>query len=106
MAIDKLSIDDLLIDNIPGAAPPEDTPNKEPIDPQQPDLTCTPDPTKTKAHRQVVGVENVGGKHMAKQLDCTTSITSTQNNGINGIHFGLHTTFSRLSCLASKQKHG
>jgi hypothetical protein len=62
MAIDKLSINDLLIDNVPGAPPPEDTPNEEPIDPQQPDLTCTPNPTKTTAHRQVVGVENVGGK--------------------------------------------
>jgi len=59
MAINKLPINDLLIDNVPGAPPPEDTPNAEPIDPQQPGLTCTPDPTKTKAHRQVVEVENV-----------------------------------------------
>jgi len=66
MAIDKLSINDLLLDNVPGAPPPEDTPNEEPIDPQQPDLTCTPDPNKTKAHRQVVGVENVGGKAYGK----------------------------------------
>ena len=50
MAIDKLAIDDLLIDNVPGAPPPEDSLNKESIDPQQPDLTCTSDPTKTKAH--------------------------------------------------------
>ena len=62
MAIDKLSINDLLLDNVPGAPPPEDTPNEEPIDPQQPDLTCTPHPTKTKAHWQVVRVDNVGGK--------------------------------------------
>jgi len=40
---------------------------------------------------------------MAKELDCTTSIESTQNNGIHGIHFDLHTAFSRLNCLASKQ---
>jgi len=60
IAIDKLWINDLLIDNVPGAPPPEDTPNEEPIDPQQPDLTCTPDPTKTKAHRQVVGVKMLG----------------------------------------------
>jgi hypothetical protein len=106
MAVDKLPINDLLLDNVPGAPPPEDTPNEEPIHPQQADLTCTPDPTKTKVYRQVVGVENAGGKHMAKQLDCTTSITRTQNNGIHGIHFGPHTTFSRLSCLASKQKPG
>jgi len=32
MAIDMLSINDLLIDNVPGAPPPEDTPNEEPID--------------------------------------------------------------------------
>jgi hypothetical protein len=66
MAIDKLSINDLLIDNVPGAPPPEDTPNEEPIDPQQPDLTCTPDPTKTKAHRQVVGLENARGEANGK----------------------------------------
>jgi len=62
MAIDKLSINNLLIDIVLGVPPPEDTPNEEPIDPQQPDLTCTPDPTKTMAHWQVVGVENAGGK--------------------------------------------
>jgi len=66
MAIDKLPINDRLIDNVPGAPPPEDTPNENPIDPHQPDLTCTPDPTKTKAHRQVVGLENVGGKAYGK----------------------------------------
>jgi len=43
---------------------------------------------------------------MAKQLDCTISIASTQNNGIYGSHFGHHTTFSRLSHLASKWKPG
>jgi len=66
MAIDKLSINDLLRDKVPGTPPPQDTLNEEPIDPQQPDLTCTPDPTKTKAHRQVVGVDNVGGKAYGK----------------------------------------
>jgi len=66
MAIDKLSINGRVIDNVPGAPPPDDTPNTEPKDPQQPDLTCTPDPTKTKAHRQVVGVENAGGKAYGK----------------------------------------
>ena len=50
MAINKQSMDDVLLDNVPGAPPPEDTPNEEPIDPLQPDLTCTPDPTKTKNH--------------------------------------------------------
>jgi len=66
MAIDKLPINDRLIDNILGAPPPEDTPDEEPIDPQKPDLTCTPDPTKTKAHTQVVGLENAGGKAYGK----------------------------------------
>jgi len=66
MAIDKLSIHDPLVDNVRGAPPPEDTPNAEPIDPQLPDLSCTPDPTKTKAHRQVVGVENAGWKAYGK----------------------------------------
>jgi len=66
MAIDKLPINDRLIDNVLGAPPPEDTPNEDPIDPQQPDLTCTPDPTKTNAHRQVVGLENAGGKAYGK----------------------------------------
>jgi len=62
MAIKKLSITDLLIDNAPGALPPDDTPNEQPIDPQQADLTCTPDPTHTRAHGQVVGVDTAGGK--------------------------------------------
>jgi len=43
---------------------------------------------------------------MAKHLDCTTSIESTQNDGIHGIHFGPHMTLSRLSCLASKRNPG
>jgi len=47
------------MDNVPGALAPEDTPDKETIDPQNPNLTCTPDPTEEKAHRHVVGVENV-----------------------------------------------
>jgi hypothetical protein len=68
MAIDKLPINDRLSDNTLRAPPPENTPNKEPIDSQQPDLTCTPDPTKTKAHRQVVGVEYAGGKAYGKAI--------------------------------------
>jgi hypothetical protein len=66
MAIDKLPINNRLIVNVPGAPPPEDPPNKKPIDPQQPDLTCTPDSTKAKAHRQVVGLESVGGTAYGK----------------------------------------
>jgi len=41
---------------------------------------------------------------MAKQQECSTSITSTQHNGIHGADDGPHTTFSRLSRLASKQQ--
>jgi hypothetical protein len=66
MAIDMLSMNDVLSDNVPGTPQPETTPNKEPIDPLQPDLTCTPDPAKTKAHRQVVGVEKAGGNAYGK----------------------------------------
>jgi hypothetical protein len=60
MAIFKLSINNQLIANVPGAPPPDDTPHQEPTDPQQSDLTCSPYPTETKAHRQVVAVDNVG----------------------------------------------
>jgi len=101
MAIDKLSIDDLLIDNVPGALPPEDTLHDEPKDPQLPVHTCTLDPTKTKAHRLVVGVENTGGKYMSKQMECTASIERTRNDGIQGIDYGPHTVFSRLKRLTS-----
>jgi hypothetical protein len=66
MPIDKMSINDLRIENVPGVPAPQDTPNEEPIDPQQPDLTCTPDPTKTKTHRQVGGGENAEGKGYGK----------------------------------------
>jgi len=66
MTIDSLSINDLLTDNVPGALPPNDTPNEEPIDPQQPDLTCTPDSVMPKVHGQVVGVDNAGGKAYGK----------------------------------------
>jgi hypothetical protein len=62
MAIDNLPINDRLIVNVLGAPPLEDTPNQDLIDCQQPDLTYTPDPTKTKAHRQVAGLENAEGK--------------------------------------------
>jgi hypothetical protein len=62
MAIDKLSINDLLIDNIPGAPPPEVILNEDSIDAEQPDVTCTPDPTKTKTKLKVFGTENAAGK--------------------------------------------
>ena len=43
---------------------------------------------------------------MAKQLDCTTSIESTQKNIIHDIHFSPDTTVTRLNGSVSKQKHG
>jgi hypothetical protein len=69
MAIDKLSINDLLIDNLLGAQSPEDTPNEDSIDPQQPDPTSTPDPTNRKTHRQQVGVENGEGTAYGKETE-------------------------------------
>jgi len=48
-------------DNVPGEPPCEVTHDDETIDTQKPELTCTPDPTKRKADRQAVGVENAGG---------------------------------------------
>ena len=66
MAINKLSSNQQPIDNVPGAPWPEVTANEEPIEPQQPDLTCTSDPIKAKVHRLVVGVEHVGGKAYGK----------------------------------------
>jgi len=67
MAIDELSqLLHLPIDNLPAAPPPEDTPNKERIDTHKPDLTSTPDLTKTRAHGPVVGVGNAGEKAYRK----------------------------------------
>jgi len=66
VVIEKLSIKDLLIDNFVFASPPEDTPNKEPISPQQPDLDCTSNPTKTTTLTPAVGVEYAGGKAYGK----------------------------------------
>jgi len=66
MANEKLPINDRLIDNVQGAQPPEETADEEPIDPRKPDLTSTPDPTKTQAHRQVVRLANAGGKAYGK----------------------------------------
>jgi hypothetical protein len=67
MAIDELSqLIHLPIDNVPGAPPPEDTPDEQPKDPQKPDQRCTLDPMKMRAYRQVVGVEHTGGKAYGK----------------------------------------
>jgi hypothetical protein len=44
MATDKLSINNLLMDNIPVELQSEVTATQLAIDPQRPDLTGTPDP--------------------------------------------------------------
>jgi hypothetical protein len=53
-------------DKVPGALPPEDTPDEETIDPQKPEPTCTPDPAMTRAHVQVVGVQTAARKAYGK----------------------------------------
>jgi len=58
MVIDKLSTTDLPIDILPAAPPLVDTPGKDPINTQNPDLTYNHDPTKRKTQKQVFGVEN------------------------------------------------
>jgi hypothetical protein len=60
------STNNLPLHNVPGAPPPEDTPDEESIHSQKSDLTCNPHPTKMKAHRQLVGVENPWGKAYGK----------------------------------------
>ena len=63
MAINELSQQiHLHIDHVPRAPPPEDTPDKEIIYPQMPNLTCTPDLTKMRGNGQIVGEGNAGGK--------------------------------------------
>jgi hypothetical protein len=67
MAVDELSqLLHLPIDNVLGAPPPEYTVNRDTVDPQKTDLTCTTDPKKPRAHRQVVGVANAGGMAYGK----------------------------------------
>jgi len=49
MSSDKMTIHNRLLDNVPRPPPADDTPYKDSIDPQQPDISCTRDPPKTKA---------------------------------------------------------
>jgi len=44
-----------------------------------------------------------GDQHIAKQLDCTTSIASSLNNEIHGVHFAQHMTFNRPNHVSSIQ---
>jgi len=56
----------LTIDNVPGAPPPDDTPDEKTINHQKLDLTCIPNSINTLAHRQVAGVEYAVGKAYGK----------------------------------------
>jgi hypothetical protein len=56
------STNNVTIDNVTGAPPAEDTSNKDAINPQYLNLTCTPDSTKVSACQQGLAVENVGRK--------------------------------------------
>jgi hypothetical protein len=91
MAIDKLSINDQLIDNVPGAPPPEGAPNEEP---------------RQRLIGRKLEWKLRDGQSMGKKMDSTTRIESTLNNGLHGINFGPHMTFSKLNYLASKPKPG
>lgn len=46
----------------------------------------------------------LGGNQIAIQLDCPTSITSSQNNGIHCIQFSQYITFNMLNHFASTGK--
>ena len=73
------------MDVVAGVPPPEDTPNEQTTDPQQPDLECTPDPMKMKAHWHIVGVENASAKpcHKATGLYNKHCKYSDQWNPLN-----------------------
>ena len=66
MAINMLLTKDVHIYNLPGAPRPDDTSDQGPIDFQQSDLACTPDPTKTKTDWEIGGMDNEGGKVQGK----------------------------------------
>jgi len=78
----------LPIDHVPGAPPPEVAPDKDTLDPQEPNLTYPHDPTKTMAHREVVGVDNVVGKANGKATGLYNKHRkySEQWNPCNPIH--------------------
>jgi len=61
-----LSANDLPIDSMPVALPPKDTPDEETVNHLKSNLKWTADPTMTKVDREVVGLENAAGKHVAK----------------------------------------
>jgi len=63
------SINEIPIDNVPGAPPPEDTTTEETIDSHKSNLTCTTYQAQTQALREVVGVENAGGKVYGKATE-------------------------------------
>jgi len=54
----SLSTDNVPMDNVPGVPPPADNPDVKTTNPQEPDQSCTPDRTYSRAHRLVVGAQN------------------------------------------------
>lgn len=52
---------DQLAETVPGVSPPEDAPKEETSDPQMPQMTCTLNQTKARAHREVAGGEYAEG---------------------------------------------
>jgi hypothetical protein len=99
MAINKLSIQDVLIDNVPCAPPAEDAPHTEPIGSQQTYPTCTLiQPGQRLIGRDLEWIIH-GGMSVATQLDCTNSIESTQNNHVHAIYLGQYMTFTGLSVV-------
>jgi len=106
MAIDKLSINDVLIEYILGSPPPENTPHEEPIEPQKPALTCTPDSTKRNARRQVVKVQNAGWKAYGKATELYIKNHNNSEQWNPSVHCGPCMTFIRLSRFTSIRKSG
>jgi len=96
----SLSPNDQPIDNAHGTASSEITLKEEMVDPQKTNLTWTPNQTQTKAYRKIVGVQNAGGQHKAKHLECTMRFAKSQNKGIYAIHFGSTYTIQQTNLVS------
>jgi len=94
------------MNTVPVAPPPNNTPNKEPIDPQQPDVTCTHDPTKRMDHWLVVGVENVVGKAYGKATGLYNNHRQYSEQWDLWCPVRSAHTLSRYQRLAGTQKSG
>jgi hypothetical protein len=58
----------LFLYNVPVAPPPQVNPIEDYLDLHHSDLTWTPDPTKTMAHRPEVGLTNMHRKSYCKEM--------------------------------------